>query len=212
VISPEPEQSGERRVTIRKEGTTAYFKVAYRAPAVDDPLFFPLLVLDAVLTGAKGLNLWASFRDAPSQRSARLYRALVEQGHASSVSGALLPTQLPFLYYLSATATTGTSLDTVESILFAEIDRVRASGITPIELEHAARQLAARFVFDNDSISSIAHQIGYFETIASADVFRTLIDRVNAVTLEDVGAAAALLTAERRSVGRFDPLPLASAS
>ena len=46
--------------------------------------FFPLLVLDAVLTGAKGLNLWSSFRVPPPQRSARLYRALVERGLASS--------------------------------------------------------------------------------------------------------------------------------
>ena len=83
----EPEQTGERRVTIRKEGTTAYLKVGVsRAGASTDPDFFPLLVLDAVLTGAKGLNLWSSFRMPPPQRSARLYRALVERGLASSVS------------------------------------------------------------------------------------------------------------------------------
>src|SRR6476660_7044762 len=58
----EPEQSGERRLEIRKEGTTAYLKLGYHAPSVTDPHFFPLLVLDAVLTGAKGLNLWSSFR------------------------------------------------------------------------------------------------------------------------------------------------------
>ena len=46
--------------------------------------FFPLLVLDAVLTGAKGINLWASFRTPPPQRSARLYQALVNTGLASA--------------------------------------------------------------------------------------------------------------------------------
>ena len=35
-----------------------------------------MLVLDAVLTGAKGLNLWTSFRGVPPQRKARLYTAL----------------------------------------------------------------------------------------------------------------------------------------
>ena len=89
----EPEQTGERRLTIRQEGTTAYLKVGYHAPAATDPRFFPLLVLDAVLTGAKGLNLWSSFRVPPPQRSARLYRALVERGLASCVSGALMPTE-----------------------------------------------------------------------------------------------------------------------
>src|SRR3989338_81505 len=109
----EPEQTGERRVTIRKPGTTAYLKVGYHAPAVTEPGFVPLLILDAVLTGAKGLNLWSSFRVPPPQRSTRLYRALVERGLASSVSGALLPTEQPFLYTVSVTATDGTALASV---------------------------------------------------------------------------------------------------
>src|SRR5438128_1964533 len=112
--SVEPDQTGGRRVTIRREGTTAYMKVGYHAPALADPRFFPLLILDAVLTGAKGLNLWSSFRVAPPQRSARLYRALVERGLASSVSGQLVPTEHPFLYTLSATVTDGAALADVE--------------------------------------------------------------------------------------------------
>src|SRR5262249_47413069 len=45
----EPEQTGERRLEIRKEGTTAYLKVAFHAPAFDDPRFCAMLVLDAAL-------------------------------------------------------------------------------------------------------------------------------------------------------------------
>ena len=103
----EPEQMGERRLTLSREGTTAYLKVGFRAPSIGDPDFFPMLVLDAVLTGAKGVNLWASFRTPPPQRSARLYRALVDTGLASSVAGGLVPTAEPFLYTLSLTATDG---------------------------------------------------------------------------------------------------------
>ena len=121
----EPPQTGERRVIIRKGGTTAYLKAAYHAPAIGDPRFFPLLVLDGALTGAKGLNLWSSFRMPPAQRRARLYRALVERGLASSVGGALLPTQEPFLYTISVTATDGTPLASVEAALLEEIDRAR---------------------------------------------------------------------------------------
>ena len=103
----EPEQTGERRRHAAKEGTTAYLKVAYHAPAARDAGFFPALVLDAVLTGAKGINLWSSFRVPPPQRRSRLYRALVDTGLASSVSGSLMPTEQPFLYTVSATATVG---------------------------------------------------------------------------------------------------------
>ena len=70
-------------MTVSKTGTTAYLKIAHHAPAAADAEFFPLLVLDAVLTGAKGVNLWASFRTPPPQRSARLYQALVNTGLAS---------------------------------------------------------------------------------------------------------------------------------
>src|SRR5262245_14450819 len=58
----EPEQTGERRLTIRKEGTTSYLKVGYHAPSATDNDFFPLLTLDAILAGAKGMNLWISGR------------------------------------------------------------------------------------------------------------------------------------------------------
>jgi len=115
----EPEQLGQRRVTISKDGTTAYLKIAHHAPAGDEAEFVPLLVLDAVLTGAKGVNLWASFRTPPPQRSARLYQALVNTGLASGVTGSIVPTQLPFMYTISATATEGTALDRLEDAAVA---------------------------------------------------------------------------------------------
>ena len=123
----EPEQLGERRVTVSREGTTAYLKLGYHAPAVGDADFFPMLLLDAVLTGAKGVNLWASFRTPPPQRSARLYRALVNAGLASSVMGGLVPTQEPFLYTISVTATEGTPLVRLEEAALAGA-RSRAVG------------------------------------------------------------------------------------
>jgi zinc protease len=202
----EPQQLGERRLTIAKEATTAYLKVGYRAPAVTDPAFFALLVLDSVLTGAKGLNLWASFRTPPPQRSARLYQALVNTGLASAVSGAIVPTQHPFVYTISLTATDGTALDAVEEGVLREVDAVRTGGVTPHELEKAKTQLRARLVFEQDSISNIAHQLGFFETIANWRYFPTIPARIDAVTLEDVAAVAATrLTAANRIIGRFEP-------
>jgi zinc protease len=205
----EPEQTGERRLTIRRSGTTAYLKVGYHAPGVADPAFLPLLVLDAILTGAKGLNLWSSFRVPPPQRSARLYRALVERGLASSVCGSLLPTEQPFLYTVSVTATEGTALASVESVLLEELDRARREGITAGELARAKAQLRARLVFESDSVTNIAHQLGYFETVATVALFTSLPARIAAVTADEVASAArALLGDSNRTVGWFDPLPL----
>ena len=209
----EPEQTGERRVTIRRESTTGYLKVGYHAPSVVEPGFFPLLVLDAVLTGAKGLNLWSSFRVPPPQRSARLYRGLVESGLASSVSGQLMPTEDPFLYVLSATATEGTNLGAVESTLFEAIELVRSKGITEAELAKAKAQLKARLVFESDSVTNIAHQIGFFETVASLDVFGGAPARIASVTIDEVAEAARSVCRDsNRTVGWFEPLPVGGGS
>ena len=202
----EPEQLGQRRVTISKDGTTAYLKIAHHAPAGDEAEFVPLLVLDAVLTGAKGVNLWASFRTPPPQRSARLYQALVNTGLASGITGSIVPTQLPFMYTISATATEGTALDRLEDAAVAEIDRVARGGITPQELTKAKTQLRARLIFEDDSITNIAHQLGYFATIGRWQDFHALPARIDAVTLEQVAQVAARrLAPTSRTTGWFSP-------
>ena len=204
----EPEPLGERRVTIRREGTTAYLKLAYRAPAFDHVDFFPMVVLDAVLTGAKGLNLWASFRAAPPQRSSRLYCALVERRLASSVSGAIVPTEHPFLYTISMTVNEAASLPSVEAAALEALDIVASEGVTEAELKKAQNQLRARLVFDDESVTHIAHQLGYFETIAGFEACRTLLSRATAVTRDDVARAARrYLRVSNRTVGWFDPGP-----
>ena len=204
----EPEQLGERRVTVSRPGTTAYLKVAYHAPALGDADFFAMILLDAVLTGAKGLNLWSSFRTPPPQRAARLYRALVDKGLASAVIGALLPTQDPFLYSISLTATEGVSLPALEEATLTEIERTRTGGITPQELAKVKNQLRARLVFENDSVTNIAHQLGYYETVSSWRIFPTLLPRIQDVTLDQVNAAAErYLKATNRTIGVFDPVP-----
>jgi zinc protease len=176
---------------------------------VTDDRFYAVLVLDAVLTGAYGLNLWSSFRLPPPQRSARLYRALVEKRIASAVTGSLLPTEQPFVYIVSVTATDGTPLADVEAALVHELDLAARDGITDAELAKAKAQLKARLVFDNDSVTNIAHQLGYFETIAGVDVFSSLGGRIAAVTRDAVSEAArSVLRTSNRTIGWFDPEPV----
>jgi zinc protease len=204
----EPLQLGERRVTIARPGTAAYVRMAFRAPSVGHADFFPLLVLDAILSGPTGLNVWSGFQAPAPQRSARLYRALVDAGLASAVSGAVAPTAEPFLYGLSATATEGVALERLEQAMVQELDRVRTGGVTPGELARAKRQLRARLVFEDDSVTSLAHQLGFFQTIATWTMYTAIPDRIDAVTLEACGGvAASVLRPENRTVGWYAPSP-----
>src|SRR5262249_20160227 len=140
------------------------------------------------------------------QRSARLYRALVETSLASSVQGALIPTQDPYLYTVSLTASDGVALKTLEERALEEVDLARTRGVTEQEIARAKTQLRARLVFENDSVTNIGHQIGYFETVASWQLYESLGTRIQAVTVDEVNAAAArYLTATNRTIGWFDP-------
>ncbi|CAN5676965.1 hypothetical protein BH24ACI5_BH24ACI5_00090 [soil metagenome] len=203
----EPVQAGERRVLVEREGTTAYLKLAYPAPAAGSPDFFPMLVLDTVLTGAKGVSLWCAFRDAPPQRKARLYSALVERGLATVVCGSLLPTVDPFLFTISLTAAAGVPLDALEEAALGEIDRAWRGELSPAEIVRAKRQLRTRLVLENDSVTSVAHQLGYFETVGGPGYLSALEARIEAVTLDDVAQVAReRLGSATRTVGRFHPV------
>jgi zinc protease len=204
----EPPQIGERRVIVERPGTTAYLKFAWHAPAATDSDFFPMLVLDAVLTGAKGMNLWSSFRGAPPQRKARLYTSLVERSLASNVSGVLVPTVQPFLYTISLTAMQGVGLSALESEAGAVLDTVRERGVSEEETARARRQLRARFVFETDSVTNIAHQLGYFDTVTGPGYFDELQSRVARVTADEVSEVARRrLLPSSRTVGWFQPAP-----
>ena len=201
----EPTQLAERRVHFRKPGTAAYWRAAFHAPAFNQSDFFPMLFVDAALSGASGLNLWSGGKVPTPQRSSRLYRAAVDQGLASAVGGALLPTEDPFLYYLWATVAEGQTLKAVEDVLLSEVDRLVKEGITEAELAKVRGQLRARFVYDSDSVTDIAHQLGYFATIATWTSYYELIPRLTRVTLDDVNAAARrYLTADNRTIGWFE--------
>jgi len=202
----EPPQRSERRVTIRKEGTTAYWRAVFHAPAFGDEDFVPLLFADGVLSGAAGLNIWSGGHVSRPQRSARLYRSLVDGGLASSVNGALPPTEQPFLYSVSATVTQGSRLDDVEGAVLGELERLVSGGVTDGEMAKVRAQLRARLVYDADSVTDIAHQLGYFQTIAGWRHWPELPARLEAVTREHVQAAAARCFApENRTIGWFEP-------
>ena len=209
----EPAQTAERRVVVRREGTTGYVKLGYRAPAVHEADFVPLLLADAILTGAKGLNIWAG-ADAPvPQRRARLYRALVDGGLAAEVEGEMAPTRDPFLYTISLTPTEETRLDVLEDAVLVAVARFVADGPTPDEVQRAARQMRAQLVFETDRVSSIAHQLGFYQNLGDWRLLPEVVARIDTVTAAQVAEVAARrLAPANRTVGWFDPLPGAGAA
>ena len=204
VQAVEPPQRGERRVTLEGDGYVAYFQQVFRAPGVHDPDFFALNVLDAVLTGASGL---AIFGGGTTNKSSRLYKALVASELATTVSGAVIPTVDPFVYSLSAVVRDEHTPDEVEEAMDAELARVIAEPITPGELEKAIKQTRAQFAYSAESVTGQALWMGFSEIFADYGWFENFVANLSAVTVEDVHRVAQqYLKRSNRTVGQYIPI------
>jgi zinc protease len=199
----EPAQLGERRVVVEGPGETPFLQVSYHAPQADHADFFPLTVLDSVLTGAANLNLFGS---GISNKTSRLYRALVEGEIAASVQGGLAATSDPYLYTIHTTIRPDRSPESALEILDREIARVLEEPLREEELMKASKQARALFAFNSESVTNIAFWLGFSEMFADYRWFEEYPQQVEAVTVDDIlRVAAKYLQLSNRVVGIYHP-------
>ncbi len=143
----EPPQSGERRVTMEGPGETTFIQFAHHAPAGTDRDFFALTVLDSLLTGPSSLNM---FGGGISNKTSRLYQALVDGELAVSVSGGLQATIDPFLHTITVVLRPERVHDEVLAVLNDEIKRLQDAPPQIEELNRAVKQARALFAYGSE--------------------------------------------------------------
>ena len=180
---PEPQQSGERILNLEGPGETTFVQVVYHAPAATDPDFFPYLVTDSLLTGASSLNL---FGGGISNKTSRLYKALVDGELAVSLHGGLVATIDPYLHTIVATVHPESTAEQVVLTLDDEIKRLQDSPPPQDEVDRAVKQARALFAYGSESITNQAFWMGYSEIFDTYDWFLNYLDRLAAVTPEQV--------------------------
>lgn len=196
----EPSQRGERRVVVEGAGQTDYLTAAFHIPAARHEDLFALTVLNAVLAGASGFLVGGGV----TNHTSRLYQALVETEFAIDIGGGLMTTVDPGLYQLTATAWPGRALADVEATLWAEIERLQESPVTQVELEKAQRQARALFAYASESTTHQAFWLGYSEIFADYGWFTRYLDKIAAVTTEDVRRVAqTYLLPQNRTTGWY---------
>ena len=199
----EPPQRGERRVVVEGPGMTQYLEIGYRAPDATHPDYYPLVILDTILGGAKGMSLWGG---GTSNRSSRLYKALVETEIASDADCAISSTVDPYLFSFSATARDGRTLPEVEQAILAEIQRVIDEPVSDAELQKAIKQTKAQFAYSSESVTDQGYWLGFSELVADIGWFENFIERISAVTVEDTQRVAqTYFKPSQRTVGWYAP-------
>lgn len=199
----EPPQRGERRIVVEGDGNVSYLEMAFHTPTAHDSDFFALTALDAALTGASGATFLGG---GLTNKSSRLYKALVATELATSVSGSIVPTVDPFVYDLSAVVRNGHTPAEVEEALEAELNRLAVEPVTQEELDKAIKQAKAQFAYSSESVTGLALWIGFSEIFADYTWFENYVANLSRVTVADVQRAAQkYLKPSNRTVGWYVP-------
>ncbi|MBN2118327.1 MAG: insulinase family protein [Anaerolineales bacterium] len=201
---PEPPQNGEVRLSVEGPGTTSYVQVCYRFPPASHPDFFPLSVLDSLLAGPSNLNM---FSGGISNKTSRLYRALVDKEYVVSVHGGAQATIDPFVYTITMTIHPSRQPEEALAALDREIKRVKDEKVTKDEITRAIKQARAIFAYGSENITNQAFWLGYAEMFAKYNWFETYLDKLSAVTAREIQRVAnEYFKRQSRVVGTYVPL------
>jgi zinc protease len=165
----------DREVYRYLDRAQAHLVIGFPGATIDAPDRFALELLVAVLGGQSG-RLFSELRDK---------RALVYRVSAHSVEGV----DPGFVaVYLSCAPE---KLDAAAAAVNAELDKMRASGITADELERAKSYLIGSHQIAMQRRAAVANAIAYHEAYGLGwRTWASYDDAIRAVTVADVAAAA----------------------
>lgn len=192
VRTKEPEQQGERRVTLRRPAQLPLQMVLYHVPESKHPDSAPLEVLATLLAGGQ---------------SSRLYRKLVDGQLAVSVNAGSGSALDPTTFNFTMQPRSGIDPAATEKALFDELAALGAAEVPATELRKAKNQLLANLYRQLKTIEGRANLLGSYEVFEGNYARMFSADKeIEAVTAADVQRVARLYFGEKnRTVATLIP-------
>ncbi len=193
VYTVEPPQQGERRFRLKRAGDLPQLAVAYHNPA-------------ARHADTYGLSAIAMLLGNEQRRSSRLYKQLIETGLATEVSAHNGEFRDPSLFEVTATLAPSASFEQVESVIYAELERLAREPASDEELNRARSANRKGTVLANDDPMGFANAICQAEASADWRWLTTYDVRFDAISKDDImRIASTYFHADNRTVGHFIP-------
>jgi zinc protease len=150
-IPREPPQTTERRVVVEEPWPLPAVVVAHHITYDGHPDAYPLHIVSKVLSDGQ---------------SSRIYRRLVyDTGLALTAFGGGNIIEHPNLFYAVALVNPGQSVAEVERALIAELEKLKADGITDRELQRAKNQFARDYIIGRESLQQKATHLAHAEVL-----------------------------------------------
>ncbi len=190
MLLQEPPQRGERRLVVRWHSKVPRLAMAYHAPEIAHPDSYALQVLAVILTEGK---------------ASRLYQRMVEKEQTVNfVSAEYGEAKDPTLFHVRSEARGDHSIEAVESSIHDEFASVGVNAVTTHELDRAKHQIEAHFILSRERTLDQAILLGQIETLYGLDYIDSYLQRINAVTAENVAdVCTRYLNENNRTVGRL---------
>ncbi|MFO7941238.1 MAG: pitrilysin family protein, partial [Bacillota bacterium] len=200
--SPEPTQSGERRVELVRPGGPRRYLAAYHTPSASHGDAVPLHVVEAILSG----GTWPfGFVQHGMGRSSRLYVNLMDTGIATEASASFAYARDPHLFEIFALPCEGVAEGEIEGAIEDILLDLASAGPRAEELARAKAQLRAQYTY-NDDAASRALAMGGGTIAGIPDMHLSFPPRVARVSEEDVARVTRdYLVGRNRTRGWFIP-------
>ncbi len=201
----EPEQKGERQVSLKAPAEQAYVLMSWKVPGltnfedqVSTQEAMALIVLSAILDGYDGARLDKNLTQGPHQ-------VALQAGSDYSLSG-----RGPQVFMLEGIPKKGVSMDALKDKMKAEIENIAKNGVSEHELKLVKAQWVAQAVYKRDSLFNQAQEIGvYWSQGLPLDTSDRMIEPLMQVTAQEVQAVAKKYFAdEHLSTAYLWPQPL----
>lgn len=191
VYTEEPEQTGARRVTVKRAGQLGVVAIAHKIPAATHPDFAAVSLLSAILADGK---------------NSRLYKSVTDKNLSTGVQADAGFNADPTVHIIFAPLAPGAAHDEVEKIIVQEIERLKKDGVSEGELKAAIAKTLADAAFKRDGSFAIAGNLN--ECIAAGDwsLFYSLDEATQKVTVADIQRVAnRYLNEDQSTTGWFVP-------
>lgn len=185
----EPEQTGERRIVVRKDVATPYINIAYHVPESKNEDYYALTLLSDILSSGK---------------SSRLYTSLVDQKQlATNVNTSYDYSFDPTLFNFYVVSSKDVKEADLEQAIYDELDKIKKDGVNDRELQKVKNQRLIQFYNQVETINGKADNLGTYEVFFGD--YKKMFDApslYNKVTADDIKRVAAkYLIKSGRTVG-----------
>jgi zinc protease len=187
----DPDQDGEREVTVRRVGDTQVLIAAYKVPAGPHPDFAAVDVLTEILSKTPG---------------GRLHTALVQPGLVAGTFGVNFQLREPGLLFAIAQLRKEQSADSARRVMLAAIEGFAQRPVTAEELTQAKAALARQIELSMNNSQNVALDLSEWASMGDWRLLFIHRDRIERVTAADVQrVATTYLKPDNRTLGRFVP-------